>query len=1049
MFNRRPSYYLFFLIFGASMNQPVAGQALFQNPQILDESQGLPSSIITKIVKDHQGFIWIGTDKGLCRFDGSVIQLFLPQEGDSTSISGEIIVDILPDSITKKVWVATTANLSAFDMKSGQFRNFVALPGQPNGPPDNFPHCLFQDKKGRIWIGFRDNGLYRYRTETDDFVQEFCPAALDNHDEPGCQSVNDICADPANDNVIWLASKGAYRFNMATKQAERYLYPHPHQRTRELANSIRCIYAHTDGKVYYGVWYEGVFVVDPKSGAVSHFEPDCIPQGYPFRRDVISNLYPRSDHEFWISSWKGLQLYDSKSNCVTQYWENNSREGKWYSVDYVDEAQRAWSASKGQGLLIYNPLVQQFQTSFYEKESSEMLCITRKILEDTLRNKLYVLAQAGQGLYVLSQATGKWETVLPPEGFNSREDSSFQGWDMTFLDNGKLFIVDDTGFFIYRPGARRLERFYLQSPKENARLRKVQKDHLGMLWVTGYGWPIQRIDLKQQSIYTFDDELKQVWPGRLGADHIEEDKNGNLWMRENNGLLVYLRDKNKFLYTPYQVGSTRAFRGMGHLEAGPNGDIWVATNQGYLGYAHADSAELGLIRLYTRADGLIGKSVWMVKLLDSQLLVFTDEAIQRFNTTTRAFEAHFDLGYGLGKYDDACTRLASGALAVGKRKSIAFFHPEKLLINRELPKPYVTVFNVFDQKWRLRNDPNRPDTVFLSPRQNFFSFEFSAIAYNMPSDLRYLYQLDGFDEAWQDGTERKFAAYTNVPGGDYVFKVKAINNEGFAYEQPLTLFIHISTVWWKSWWFWLLSGLALLGIAWGAYRYKIGQVRKEERLKADYEQKLAGVELSALRAQMNPHFIFNSLNSIEYYIINNEQEKASDYLNRFSRLIRLILQNSKSTIVPLKDDLEALRLYIEMESMRFDNLFGYEVKIEAGLDMDSTLIPPMLLQPYVENAIWHGLMQKKGEKGKLDLCIRRENGHLLCIIEDNGIGREAARLLRSKSGALRKSFGMKITSDRISLLNKISKANASVHIFDLKNGNGLATGTRVELIIPL
>lgn len=1049
MFGRKKNWFLFFLFGSAGWPAACLAQALFQSPQVLNETNGLPSSGISEVAKDHQGFIWIGTNKGLCRFDGSVIQVFLPHEGDTTSISNEIIMDVLPDSAMGKIWVATTTHLSAYDPERGSFKNYIPQPGRANGPPDNHPYCLFKDKDGQLWIGYRESGLYRYRPETDDFIHAFCPPAILSKDDPACQSIYDIQADPRNDSILWLGSKGAYRFNRITGESRQFVYKHPDHRTQEFANSVRCIYPHTDGKTYYGVWYEGVFVIDPESGAVSHFEPGCVPEGYTFRRDIVNNFHPKSDYEFWISSQKGLQLYDSRRKCVTKIWKNSPREGKWYSVDYIDEAQRIWSASRGLGVFVYNPLVQQFQTSYYEKESANLLCITRKILEDTLGKKLYALPQGGRGLYILDQPSGKWSVIPPPEGFFTREDTVFQGWDMTFLDDGSLFLVEDRGFFMYRPGAARLQRFHLQTPKPNARLRKVQKDHLGFIWASGYGWPIQRIDLRRQAIYTFDEELKRAWAGRMGADHIEEDKNGNIWMRENNGLLVYMRAKNEFLYVPYQSGSTRAYRGMGHLEASPTGEIWVATNHNSLGQAHADSAALGIIRHYTRADGLIGKEVWMVKLLGSQLLVFTDEAIQRFNTLTRKFEEHFDLDYGLGSYDDACTQLASGALAVGKRKSLAFFYPEKLLINQELPKAYITVFRVFDKAWPLKSDFYRPDSVFLSHRQNFFSFEFSSIAYNMPSDIQYFYKLEGFDDEWQDGAGRKFAAYTNVPGGDYVFKIRAINSEGLSYGQPFSMFIHISTVWWKTWWFWSLAGFALLSLAWLAYRYKIGQVRKEERLKSEYERKLADVELSALRAQMNPHFIFNSLNSIEYYIIHNEQEKATDYLNRFSRLIRLILQNSKSTTVPLKDELEALRLYIEMESMRFDNLFDYEVKIETGLDMESVLLPPMLMQPYVENAIWHGLMQKKGEKGKLDLSIRRDNGHLLCIIEDNGIGREAASQIRSKSGALRKSFGMKITSDRLSLLNKISKANASVHIYDLKTKSGEAAGTRVELLIPL
>ena len=268
-------------------------------------------------------------------------------------------------------------------------------------------------------------------------------------------------------------------------------------------------------------------------------------------------------------------------------------------------------------------------------------------------------------------------------------------------------------------------------------------------------------------------------------------------------------------------------------------------------------------------------------------------------------------------------------------------------------------------------------------------------------------------------------------------------------KQPSVTHIHISTVWWKTTWFWGLSALVILGVAYLLYRLRIRQVLKEERLRSDYERRLTDVEMSALRAQMNPHFIFNSLNSIEYYIISNDPERASDYLNRFSRLIRLTLQNSKTTIVKLSDDLEALQLYVELESLRFDNLFDYEIKVEKDLRKEEVMIPPLLIQPYVENAIWHGLMQKRGDKGLLSVTISRRKNNLICYIEDNGIGREAAEKLKSKSATKRKSFGMKITKDRLDALNHLAGTKASVQIFDLKDDDGNATGTRVELVIPL
>lgn len=258
--------------------------------------------------------------------------------------------------------------------------------------------------------------------------------------------------------------------------------------------------------------------------------------------------------------------------------------------------------------------------------------------------------------------------------------------------------------------------------------------------------------------------------------------------------------------------------------------------------------------------------------------------------------------------------------------------------------------------------------------------------------------------------------------------------------EPFPLRIHAT----MSWWFWVLLTMGFAAGASFLVRWRIDKKRKEEYLKAEFDKKLASVEMHALRAQMNPHFIFNCLNSIDYYILKSETENASEYLNRFSRLIRLILQNSRSKSVNLRDELDALRLYIEMESLRFDRQFDYEVKVDKDLNLEEVTIPPMILQPYVENAIWHGLMQKKGRR-RLELIITRENSHLYCVIQDNGIGREAAMALRSKSAGRRKSMGMQITSDRIGMISK----DAIVRVEDLRDPEGVPSGTRVELEIPL
>jgi len=222
--------------------------------------------------------------------------------------------------------------------------------------------------------------------------------------------------------------------------------------------------------------------------------------------------------------------------------------------------------------------------------------------------------------------------------------------------------------------------------------------------------------------------------------------------------------------------------------------------------------------------------------------------------------------------------------------------------------------------------------------------------------------------------------------------------------------------------------------------------RKEQQL-AELQQQKSELEMQALRSQMNPHFIFNSLNSINMFILENNKLQASEYLSKFSKLVRLILQNSQEAFIPLESELEALQLYLELESLRFENKFEYKISVDDEVDTSVLKVPPLIIQPFAENAIWHGLMNKEGE-GHLSINIQQENSTLICTIADDGIGRKKAAELKNKSGKHR-SMGMKITESRIAMMQKMSEENNSVEIRDLVDADGNAAGTEVLLRIPV
>ncbi|HLG39965.1 MAG TPA: histidine kinase, partial [Chitinophagaceae bacterium] len=306
------------------------------------------------------------------------------------------------------------------------------------------------------------------------------------------------------------------------------------------------------------------------------------------------------------------------------------------------------------------------------------------------------------------------------------------------------------------------------------------------------------------------------------------------------------------------------------------------------------------------------------------------------------------------------------------------------------------------------------------------------------------------DSVANDQTKAKFATYT------YEQRVMVLNKEKELKEEKL-----IQSNLQKKLLLFGVTALCLIGFV--LVRNLILK-RKNERLrlqhelelqrlesekaKAELQQQAAELEMQALRAQMNPHFIFNSLNSINRFILQNNKAQASGYLTKFSRLVRLILQNSQESLIPLESELEALQLYLELEEVRFDHHFEFKIKVEDDLDVSAIKVPPLIIQPYAENAIWHGLMHKE-ETGHLEIELFKENDLLCYKINDDGIGRKKASELKSKSTSTHKSMGMQITADRIAILQQKKTADSYIKITDLVLPDGSAGGTEVLLKIPV
>lgn len=233
----------------------------------------------------------------------------------------------------------------------------------------------------------------------------------------------------------------------------------------------------------------------------------------------------------------------------------------------------------------------------------------------------------------------------------------------------------------------------------------------------------------------------------------------------------------------------------------------------------------------------------------------------------------------------------------------------------------------------------------------------------------------------------------------------------------------------------LLVVSAIFGLI--VYKRKRDAISKKQ--KAEFSAVVANTELKALRAQMNPHFIFNSLNSINDYISKNEANSASKYLTKFAKIMRQTLENSNQKEITLQDDLQLIELYMQIESMRLDNKFSYSIEVDEAIDVENTLVPPLILQPFIENSIWHGI-SKKEDKGHIKIQIKKDNDMIVCIVDDDGVG-----LKEDKGNSERISLGQSITKDRIDIINKVKKTNGTVVIKNKPEGKGV----NVEVKLPL
>jgi ligand-binding sensor domain-containing protein len=1009
--------------------------------------RGISQNSIVSIVQDEMGFMWFGTFDGLNRFDGYEFTIFNKEQG----LSNETITCLLQTG--DSIWVGTENGLNLVNLCNDSIERFFNKGDENNSLSDNVLNSIYKDHNGALWV-CTNHGLDALDRSTNSFkrftnieskyglsavqykmviqdkesnyyiatnhglfvidrisglIERYIHQVSDKFSLPDNQ-VNTLAFD--SQQQLYVGTKKGLVTFIATSKSFQQIDLNSIGNKALNTDEITCLTNETSSGIWIGTYANGLFFIDNETNLIKGYQSNQS-YNYSLTNNRVLSVYQSKDGIVWIGTFNGLNKFDRDApkfrsyRTTFEYLTGFSSNQVWSFLAY---STNEFLVGTDNGMSIFNRMngkytqSEEFNGKAVGLKNKQIRCLFKD------RNNHYWIGTRHDGLYRYDPVSGKrWVYTNDPS-------------DKGSISNN--FILD------------------------------IIEDKFGRIWIaTGNG--LNRMDNDRKGFVQFyynDSDFNSLADNKLYDLYLNKD--GELWISTANGLAIFNEKTEDF--TTYKIpdngtsennSSSNSFYSV--IEDG-EGIIWLGTRGG--GLVRFDRKE-NQFKILTMNDGLPDNVVYLV-IEDrfKDIWVTTNWGISRYNRLLQSF-TNFDVTDGLQCNEfnwNAGYVAQDGEIFIGGMNGFNAFYPEEIIANPGKQNIQITAFKKFNilQNKALHDQ----DTLWLNHEDNFFSFGFSALDFTNPSKNVYRFMLKGYDSKWiEKKADNRIAEYTRVPPGTYRFLLMASNVYGQWPEKGMEITIIIKPPWYSTWVFRIMVVIIISILFYTLIVIRMRFLRKKHDAEKQYyaiEKKLYQLEQKALQLQMNPHFLFNSLNSIQGLILGNDIDGAIHYLSKFSQLMRKTLSNSGESFIPLIDELNALTLFIEIESFRFGDRFDFTINIDPKIDQEFIEIPPMILQPYVENAIVHGLLNSK-HKGNLLIELVLDGKNLLCLIQDDGVGRKRATEIRNASGIEQKPKGMSITSERLSILNQFSDDSYSVKITDLFDENGNASGTRVELNIVM
>lgn len=951
---------------------------------------GLAQSQVRCIAQDQAGYLWFGTLGGVSRFDGSDFINFGLRDGLPDPQVNALLAD--KDGT---VWLGCGSFLVHFD---GHRMHTVPLPKEA---AESRVMALAQGPDGTVFIGTDGAGLLQ--------VKEGEVGMAPGWPLDSARNVRALLTLPDGSLLVGLRN-GLLRQSRGAWSA----VPLP------FMASVSTLVRGANGTLWVGTYGDGLIELPEQGRARIHDETTGLLQN-----NVRAVLVDRRDR-VWVGTKFGIDLLDGGRLRAYTVHQGMPNDNVWCLFE--DNGGGLWFGTDGAGVLRYAG------ESFVTYTVTEGLCSDLVMTALSDKSGDIWLGTYGNGVCRMdgmAQITTLdglpnntvWCGIVDADSslwFGTSDglshivnglvvplqrEQALAGQRVLALHRvptGELWCGTRDGIFVLLPDWT-VQQF---SAMDGIALRGVRsiKSRDGVIWLaTDLG--LVRIQQNRATRFTTLDGLSHNTIFCL-----EFDAKGRLWMGTSNGLTC--ADQGRF--TKIDLGMDFGSNYVGLLLRDGADALWAGTNNG-LFHFHPDSllADATAKEHIAEEDGL------------------------------RGLESNLNAGF----------KDRQGRLFFGTNGGLVMHDPRRPVLRATSAPPvvHITGISSFLEPIAGLDSISLPGSstphVEVAYRKNHLTFTYTAIALAHGEHVRFQYRLTGFDSDWLPATEARFASYSNLPQGDYTFEVRAADRPG-QWGEAATVELTIIPPFWLRWWFFAGTGLLCAGLLLGISRYRAKRrARSEKTRNLILRSRMLQMEQQALNANMNRHFIFNALNSIQYSINRQDRAMANKYLTSFAKLIRKNLDASQSDTTSLAEELARLELYLVLEHMRFKDKFQYAIKVSPDVDPHTVKIPAMMLQPYVENSIWHGILPME-HGGRVDICVDRiPEGRTRIRIVDDGIGIDSSVDGKNGDGD-HISRGIEITKGRAEILRKLDLADIRIQGPEQIKAEAGRTGTQVIIDLP-